>query len=443
MSYYKKEWLPHLKASIPGNAGINGISLYTISLEGWRRNLELKFYSRYQLGETRITYSLSDGNQIHYFDDSSGDANTDEAIEISGDKHTTNIYLEKAHIPIPKGKRFLKNIPLDKLVQYGDSLGYPVVVKPTDGLAGRGVIANIQSKDELKQAILFVRDTLNFNELIIQKHISGEEVRIYVLDGEVLAAVNRKPAHVVGDGQNSIAKLIRNTNKKRKLVPHIKYRPIKIDREVRQAIEQEGLTLDSVLDKERELLLREISNISQGGDPIDVTDQLTEDQKQIAINATQAIPGLIQCGVDMMIDSNTNKGYIIELNASPGIGSHLFPIKGYARDIPKSIIDYYFPDSGPIQTESTYDLQEVFNLLNSGLVSELTVPKKDNHTKVDTDIRRKHIIELEDENRYSYIEYRPLEREVERLKHRINLTKESLSWRVTSPLRKLLNRNKE
>ena len=83
----ERKWLPHLKDSITNSASITGVSLYTIALEGWRRGLKLEFYTELTAGEKkRIKYSLEDGENKFYFNDSSGDLNTDEAIKICGDK---------------------------------------------------------------------------------------------------------------------------------------------------------------------------------------------------------------------------------------------------------------------------------------------------------------------------------------------------------------------
>src|SRR5699024_10147325 len=137
-----------------------------------------------------------------------------------------------------------------------------------------------------------------------------------------------------------------------------------------------GYTLESVLKKGERLYLRKVSNVTTGADPIDVTDQLTSEQKQIAINATKAIPGLTHCGVDMII--NGQSGIILELNTRPGIGSHLFPIEGKARDIPKAIIDYYFPETKEKKdncSNAYFDLQIVFDTLNGGYLSEIEMKR--------------------------------------------------------------------
>src|SRR5699024_9040355 len=107
-------------------------------------------------------------------------------------------------------------------------------------------------------------------------------------------------------------------------------------------------------------------------------------QKEIAIRATKAIPGLAHSGVDMIIDDEMGTGKILELNTRPGIGSHLFPIEGKAIDVPSAIIDYYFPETKNQTDYSSdslfyFDLQTIFDNLNDGYLEEIELlpyPKK-------------------------------------------------------------------
>jgi len=374
---YKDEWLPHLKDSVSSDAGIPGISLYTIALEGWRRGLTLNFFMDQNINKKKtLKYKLANETHKHCFDDSSGDLNSELANEICGDKGLTNKYLEKKHVPIPRGKAFDNSVPIEEMISYAKTIKYPLVVKPIDGLGGKGVIVNIKNEKALVKAIRYVKEKLSFQNIIVQEFVEGEEVRIYVLNGRILGAVNRIPANIVGDGKNSIVNLIDEKNEYRKNFPHLQYRPIRIDNELRELIEDAGYTLDSVLRKDERLFLKKISNVSIGGDPVDITDQLSDEQRKIALTAVDAVPGLNQCGVDMMINERTGKGVIIELNASPGIGSHLFPMKGQARDIPKEIIDYYFPESKEQDISNSklyYNLRSTSQYLHDGILSEVEI----------------------------------------------------------------------
>src|SRR5699024_11030193 len=142
------------------------------------------------------------------FNDSSGDLNTNEAIKICGDKGLTQKYLEENNVPTPLGKEFDAKDSIEKMLKYSRTLTYPLVVKPVDGFGGTGVIVNIKDEKELKDSIIHVKNKLNFNRIIIQEFIQGEEIRIYVLNNKVLAAANRVPAHIVGDGKRTILSLI-------------------------------------------------------------------------------------------------------------------------------------------------------------------------------------------------------------------------------------------
>lgn len=370
MKEYKVEWLPHLENSIPIVARQNRISMYTIALEGWRRGLRLKFYETVDEEKRRVLiYSLDDGKKTHYFRESSGDANSKESHIICKDKGRTATYLQQAGVPIPNGYRFDASHSIQKIIDASQSLKYPLVVKPVGESSGRGVITNIQTDDQLHEALEQLRIKLSFEEVLVQEHIMGDEVRIYVLDEEVIAAVKRIPANIIGDGVSTINQLIEKKNKMRKQVPHLHYRPIVIDASIQKLIQSQGYTLDSVLEKDKRLFLRTISNISAGGDPIDVTDQLSATQKEIAIKATRAIPGLTHCGIDMIV-SDDGAEVILEINTYPGIGSHLFPIEGKARDIPQALIDYYFPHTER-QSKEYFNLQEILEHLAKGVLSEI------------------------------------------------------------------------
>src|SRR5699024_4317415 len=231
-------------------------------------------------------YALSDEKVIHHFDDSSGNLNTEEAISICGDKGITNKYLEKVNVPVPRGKEFTMQSSIKEMLSYAGTLNYPLVVKPVDGLGGAGVKVNLRNEKEVMKSIKYLREKLSFNKIIIQEHIKGKEVRIYVLDGKIVGAVHRIPANITGDGKKTILNLILEKNEYRKAFPQMKYRPIRIDSELLEVIEQSGYNLYSVLEKGELLYLREISNVSIGGEPIDYTDKLTNEQKEIAIKAT-------------------------------------------------------------------------------------------------------------------------------------------------------------
>src|SRR5699024_10851535 len=112
----------------------------------------------------------------------------------------------------------------------------------------------------------------------------------------------------------------------------------RVDKEIERVLAEVGYTLDAIPKKNELVFLREKSNLSTGGDAVDVTEQLTPEISQIAVDAGKAIPGLSHFGVDMIVSDDRKEGVILEVNSRPGIGGHLFPGEGEPKDFAKDII---------------------------------------------------------------------------------------------------------
>jgi cyanophycin synthetase len=202
-----------------------------------------------------------------------------------------------------------------------------------------------QVTDAYKWASSFSKATL------IEQHCTGIDYRILVCDGKVIAVTERTPPAVVGNGFDSIQMLIeqlnndprRGTDKKSPMTKVI------IDNDLIWNLSQANLTLKDVLLPSRKVQLRSIANLSVGSSTTDRTDEIHPDNKQLAIFATSLV-GLDICGVDL-ISKNISKSYkeeplsILEMNANPGIRSHISPSNGQSRDVAGYILDYLFPGS--------------------------------------------------------------------------------------------------
>ncbi|MBU9722718.1 MULTISPECIES: ATP-grasp domain-containing protein [Bacillaceae] len=340
----RENWLSQLENSLPEKAKGNDLSTYSIALEGWRRGLTLKFYGVYiKAGRYKIRYSLNDGIKEHHFTNSKGDFITKEQGDICKSKSLTNKYLLEAGVPIPQGRHFNVSATENEILDYSLSIGFPLVLKPANESLGRGVVLNIKNVDDLKEALFYVREKSGYKEVILQQYIKGNEYRVYVIGNEVVGVYKRKAANVIGDGMRTIKKLIEIKNIERKENPHLYKRLIAIDDKMIKFLSDKGKTIESIPKKGEEVILREIGNLPNGGDSVDFTDSLSEENKNIAIDGAKAV-GMAHCGLDMIIDEN-NQGKIIEINTRAHIGAHLFPVHGIARDIPGKIIDLYFPNS--------------------------------------------------------------------------------------------------
>ncbi|MFD1020149.1 acylphosphatase [Thalassobacillus hwangdonensis] len=370
------EWLPHLSNEIVSAAHGNLLDAYAVSLEGWRRGLKLRWHVKdsEKFSEMRTwfvdrpgqLFSLSSEEKTHYFFRTRGDLVANDAVDIGKDKERTKAVLKDAGVSVPEGKQFQEHVQDEEIIQYANKLGYPVVLKPTDGSFGRGVISNVTSEGELRYSLEYVRKELDFPDVIVERYIPGPEYRLYVVGDEVVGAMNRVPANVVGDGVNSVQALIEMKNEERALNPRLVSCPIEMTQDVVDYMGRKGYTLDMVPDKGQQIFLSDKSNISLGGDPVDVLEELPANIKQLAVDAIKAVPGLVHGAVDLITHEEEKKGYIIELNPTAQIGGLLYPIKGTPRDIPAAIIDYYFPETkGKDRNDTFFDFHDVLDPLQS------------------------------------------------------------------------------
>jgi D-alanine-D-alanine ligase-like ATP-grasp enzyme len=265
------------------------------------------------------------------------DANSLIAYWISNDKWMTKQFLKRNGIKIANGMLLNAKFSVSELT----NIRFPSVVKPMDTDHGIAVSTNILNQDELINA---VRQALNFSEkVIVEEYHPGQEYRFLVIDYQVRAIAYREPANVSGDGNRSIKELIEIKNKNRGNDYTHPLLKIKIDEEVLRHLKAQSLTPESILKDGEKIFLRKNSNLSTGGDSIDVTDQMPEFYKSVAVNAAKAA-GLKIAGIDIIIQdlkelSTTGNYIVVELNAPVMLSMHDFPYIGKNRHVEKYVLD--------------------------------------------------------------------------------------------------------
>jgi cyanophycin synthetase len=266
------------------------------------------------------------------------------AVEIACDKEDTKLLLESAQIPVPKG-RICVNI--EELEAAANRIGYPLVTKPINGNHGKGATTDLKNWDELLMG--YEAAKVYSRSVIVEKFITGYDHRILVINYKFVAAAKRTPASVVGDGKHSIQELIDIVNSDpRRGYGHEKVlTSIKVDKFTQQILDDKGFTLDTVLVKDYELLLKPTANISTGGTAEDITDYVHPSNIFMCERIARII-GLDICGIDIMapdlsIPITENGGAILEVNAAPGFRMHLEPTEGIARNVAEPVIDMLYP----------------------------------------------------------------------------------------------------
>lgn len=270
------------------------------------------------------------------------------AVDVACNKELTKALLDEVSIPVPKGKSVSD---IEEAILVANEIGYPVVVKPKNGNKGKFVFINVKGEDGLKDA--FVQAVTFDGKVIIEKYIEGKDYRILVVDGKVVAAAEKVPAHVIGDGQHSVQELIdiENRNEHRGEDHEKPLTKIKIDENVENVLAKQGMSLSHVPEVSKTAWLRENANLSTGGQAYDCTDVIHPENREIFAAAAKTI-GLDIAGIDVVAQDiskpmNTSGGAIIEVNAAPGIRMHLNPSKGIKRDVVSPILEMMFPEGKP------------------------------------------------------------------------------------------------
>jgi cyanophycin synthetase len=226
-----------------------------------------------------------------------------------------------------------------------------VVTKPYNGNHGRGISIGLQNEEEV--AAGFHRAREHSRSVIVETFVSGDDHRLLVVNGELVAATRRTPGHVVGDGVLTVAQLVEKVNQDpRRGVGHEKVLTrLELDAQAMTMLAKLGYDENSVPRAEERVFLRSTANLSTGGTATDVTDVIHPDNRDMAVRAIKAI-GLDVGGVDFLSDNiaesyKTHGGGICEVNAAPGFRMHVAPSEGTPRDVAGPVIDMLFPPGSP------------------------------------------------------------------------------------------------
>ncbi len=268
---------------------------------------------------------------------------------IADDKEWTKQVLGDAGVPVPRGQVCYS---LEDAQAAAEHIGWPVVTKPLSGNHGRGVTTNIASMEDLKTgyeaALARVRD--DSGAVIVESYIKGEDHRLLVIGGKLVAAAQRRPAHVTGDGTHTIQQLIDLENKDpRRGIGHENLlTQIDIDVQTHRMLEQAGHTLDSVLPTGETAFLKSTANISTGGTAKDLTDEVHPEVK-FTMERIARLIGLDVIGIDLLAENlslplDRQSAGVVEVNAGPGFRMHMAPTHGTPRPVGEHVLDMLFPD---------------------------------------------------------------------------------------------------
>jgi cyanophycin synthetase len=270
------------------------------------------------------------------------------AVDIACNKEQTKRMLDLASIPVANGGICVDEVDLETTIK---KIGYPIVIKPLDGNHGKGASINVVTWEDAVAGLEYAQKYSR--RVIVEKFITGFDFRVLVIDNKLVAAAKREPAHVVGNGKDSIQTLIEETNKdpRRGYGHENVLTQIDVDRDTLDLLEKLNYTVDSVPKNGEIVYLKSTANLSTGGTSIDVTDMMHPENIFLCERISRVI-GLDICGVDIMAENLTqplkeNGGCILEVNAAPGFRMHLAPSEGLPRNVAAPVIDMLYPPGKP------------------------------------------------------------------------------------------------
>ena len=270
------------------------------------------------------------------------------AVELASDKEETNKILAALGLPVPRQELVQSEAGA---VRAARRIGFPVVTKPYNGNHGRGISIRLTTDEEVVEGFKKAQEISR--SVIVETFLEGDDHRLLVVNGELVAATRRTPGHVVGDGRHTIAQLVDLVNlDPRRGIGHEKVLTrLQLDAQAEMMMARAGYTADSIPPEGQVVYLRSTANLSTGGTATDVTDIIHPDNREMAVTAIRAI-GLDVGGVDFLstnIAASYRKigGGICEVNAAPGFRMHVAPSEGTPRDVAGPVIDMLFPAGSP------------------------------------------------------------------------------------------------
>ncbi|MHC2858208.1 bifunctional glutamate--cysteine ligase GshA/glutathione synthetase GshB [Enterococcus lactis] len=269
---------------------------------------------------------------------------------IMENKTVTKKVLKEAGFRVPGGAEFSS---MEEAVKaYPRFADQAFVIKPKSTNYGLGITIFKEGADledyQAGLAIAFREDS----SVLVEEFMPGTEYRFFVIGGEVQAIMLRVPANVIGDGIRTVKELVeeKNSDPLRGTNHRAPLELIQLGELEQLMLKEQGLTIESVPQANQIIYLRENSNISTGGDSIDMTDEFSEAYKKIAVSAVEALGAKIS-GIDLIIpdkeiDPTTDKkAYgIIEANFNPAMHMHVYPFAGKGRRLTMNVLKLLYPE---------------------------------------------------------------------------------------------------
>lgn len=273
------------------------------------------------------------------------------ASRLVDNKFVTKQLLGEAGLPVARAMVYhdLESAQRDFATSFRNK---SLVIKPNAANVGEGVSLFMvpPTPEEFETAFQFAH---RYGDVLVELFVRGTEYRFFVVANHVHAILERVPANVVGDGQHTVAELVakKNQDPMRGEAHRKPLQQLHLDERELAVLAEQGLTADSVVPRGHQAFLLTNSNISTGGDSYDMTDEVDESYKKLAVKVAKTMGQTIS-GVDMIIPNlyqpyqadQAGMATVIEANYNPAMFMHLFPYSGKPRRVTRAVLAALFPE---------------------------------------------------------------------------------------------------
>lgn len=315
-----------LFASLPTET-IEDLNPYAriIADEAIRRGIRVEVLDA-EAGELRLTH----GGRSVVTREALSEYTTAVAMSRCDDKRQTRRIVSGAGIAVPTGRLAAHDeTDVAFLEEVGD-----VVVKPVRGEQGMGITVGVTDPRALALACERARE--HCPDVLIEQRAPGDDLRLVVIDGEVVAAALRRPAEVTGTGRSTVRDLMAAQSRRRETATGGES-SIPVDDMTVTTVREAGWELDDVLPEGTRLRVRSTANLHTGGTIHDVSGEVHPDLRTVAVTAAEAI-GIPVTGIDLLVPDVTAPEYVfIEANERPGLANH------EPQPTATAFVDYLFP----------------------------------------------------------------------------------------------------
>ena len=261
---------------------------------------------------------------------------------IASDKDLTKSLLKACGVPIPEGQ--VVNSP-EEAWEAAQDIGLPVVVKPSDGNHGRGVTLDLRKQADIEAAYHVAYP--EGSDVMVERFIPGDEHRLLVVDGKVVAAARGEVVSITGNGRSTVRELIDsqlNSDPRRGYEEEYPLELIDVatDAKVQLELQRQDLDADAIPEAGRQVIVQRNGNVA-----VDCTDDVHPEVAYTVALAAKVV-GLDIAGIDLVAQDiskplQAQGGAIVEVNAGPGLLMHLKPAIGAPRPVGQAIVEHLFP----------------------------------------------------------------------------------------------------